>query len=343
MGGEQRASRVGQSSLERIQDLDRQLSEIAWPLQRLKQPGLLAERKKLLCKARLDVKSLESRIATLNRRIAESASWFVVRCSSQDKLLSAERRHLNDQLEELVQGLEDIGVGPDEDELPEAEVAAVMQSLEAVPQGSTIWNTIVDLVNRRSTRHTGHYGYRMTVKHLWRVASKSCLNELEAIAAPLGRPTQLFHGTSVENAAKIVKNGFQVPRRHLHGGMFGKGIYFAETPLKSVNYARREGWLSRAAGWLFSEKKSAGGLQMLLCDVYLGRSRTLRFGGAWPYFNPEKDLKAGFFSRSLGLGDYNSLTVQGGLFGAVWVTEYIVYEHFQALPRYLIEFERTRK
>lgn len=78
---------------------------------------------------------------------------------------------------------------------------------------------------------------------------------------------------------------------------------------------------------------------MLLCDVYLGRSMTVR--SAKPCLNPEVDLKGGAVSEAFGLGNYNSIYVPGGffLFAAVSVSEYVVYEPHQAIPKYLIEFE----
>ena len=46
---------------------------------------------------------------------------------------------------------------------------------------------------------------------------------------------RLFHGTSKDAAHAIVADGFRLPT---HGGMFGAGIYFADTPLKSLQCAR---------------------------------------------------------------------------------------------------------
>lgn len=86
--------------------------------------------------------------------------------------------------------------------------------------------------------------------------------------------------------------------------------------------------------------------QLLLCDVYLGRSKTLRH--AAPTFNPAEDLKPSWWEQRLQAfgfmaeGDYDSAFVPGGWFGAVNVAEYVVYQAFQGVPKYVIEFEYGR-
>lgn len=44
----------------------------------------------------------------------------------------------------------------------------------------------------------------------------------------------LFHGTKKQNIIPILNNGFKLP---LHGGMFGKGCYFANVSIKSQGYS----------------------------------------------------------------------------------------------------------
>merc|ERR1712110_1125479 len=78
---------------------------------------------------------------------------------------------------------------------------------------------------------------------------------------------QLFHGTPRGNAMSIIASGFKLPNRP---GMFGKGVYFAGTPLKSFQYTARHG-------------------TMLLCDVELGNSMTAR--SAKTDLEPERDLQ----------------------------------------------------
>merc|ERR1712048_171599 len=174
------------------------------------------------------------------------------------------------------------------------------------------------------------------------------MGQQESQAAHLGAPTKLFHGTSMENALKIVKSGFQLPTKK---GMFGRGVYFADTPLKSATFSpenvdlreriqRLAGSVQEkgfAEGLLHWAKGRKRGGQMLLCDVYLGKAKTLR--RSCRDFDPDADLKGGFFRELTGLGDYNSAYAPAGWFAAVNVPEYIVYQAHQGIPKYLIEFQ----
>merc|ERR1712056_10284 len=103
----------------------------------------------------------------------------------------------------------------------------------------------------------------------------------EEKAMNLGSPTPLFHGTSPESAHAILQNGFRLPA---HAGMFGRGVYLAENPLKAGKYAgRQEGqpW------WNFVGDDASGDwFHMLLCDVYLGKTKTVRH--ARPDMSPSK-------------------------------------------------------
>merc|ERR1719412_1902660 len=66
---------------------------------------------------------------------------------------------------------------------------------------------------------------------------------------------RLYHGTSAAAAKEIIAEGFQLPTG---AGMFGRGIYFADTPLKSWQYSSKTGW-----DWI------------LVCDVILGRQKQM--------------------------------------------------------------------
>lgn len=207
-----------------------------------------------------------------------------------------------------------------------------------------VWVGIENMINERSKAYTSKYKFNLRVKKLWRVRMCGSLQQQEAEAKLFGEPTQLFHGTSMENALKIAKSGFQIPTKK---GMFGRGVYFADTPLKSANFAPENLYLidhvqrfakkglQRGLYDMIKGRREVG--QMLLCDVYLGRTKTLR--RACNNFDPEIDLKGGWFRELVGLGDYNSACAPGGWFGAVNVPEYIVYQPHQGVPKYLIEFE----
>jgi len=99
------------------------------------------------------------------------------------------------------------------------------------------------------------------------------------------------------------------------------------------------GWVK---GWKKGRRKKGG--RLLLCDVYLGTSKTLRRSAN--KLDPAKDLKPSWPLQQLrdlgvpGISDYNSVYVPGGKwFCAVNVSEYVVYQAYQGLPRFLVKFE----
>lgn len=150
---------------------------------------------------------------------------------------------------------------------------------------------------------------------------------------------ELFYGASLEDACQITREGFQIPRT---AGRFGRGISFAPCPLKAASLSPEQSWVS----WvpfadrviqrtLAAFKKEKG--HMLLSDVYLGNTKTVRT--TWAGLNPTEDLKGGWLRDKLGLGDYNSVYAPAWFFGTVNVSEYVVYKQQQGLPRYLLEFE----
>ena len=67
-----------------------------------------------------------------------------------------------------------------------------------------------------------------------RVRYEACAEKQRRKGKPL-EPQRLFHGTSRMSAQEIGRDGFALPRS---GGMFGRGIYFTDCPLKSLEYTR---------------------------------------------------------------------------------------------------------
>jgi len=98
--------------------------------------------------------------------------------------------------------------------------------------------------------------------------------------------------------------------------MFGKGVYFANCPLKSWQYCFVPGL-------------------MLVCNVELGHSRLTH--GAWSSINPDRDLKRGWWGRIFGRQDYDSITASDGPIGCVRVPEFVVYRPEQAAPVYVLK------
>jgi hypothetical protein len=203
--------------------------------------------------------------------------------------------------------------------------------LQEIQRDSPEWGDVENLVRRRNETYAGKYKFGIKVKRLWRVRQNAYMKECEERSSRLGKPMQLFHGTPA--AQSIIDNGFRLPER---AGMFGKGLYFACCPLKSVGYTRK-GW---NAIWEFAFGDALiGSKQMLLCDVYLGKTCKRFF--SWSKIDPAKDLQCSSLCKCFGGRDYNSVTAATGLFGCVRVPEYIVYDAHQAIPRYLVEFEKV--
>eukprot|EP00931_Biecheleriopsis_adriatica_P019372 TRINITY_DN13215_c0_g1_i3.p1 TRINITY_DN13215_c0_g1~~TRINITY_DN13215_c0_g1_i3.p1 ORF type:complete len:340 (-),score=66.09 TRINITY_DN13215_c0_g1_i3:69-1088(-) len=200
------------------------------------------------------------------------------------------------------------------------------------------WSSIVDLLQASSMENIARYRYSLRLTKLWKVRPSSILQEHASEGAKLGKPTQLFFGASLSDAEGIALEGFKLPET---AGIFGRGIYLAPCPLKAASFSPEDSWLPLARRvitrpWATFKKESG---HMLLCDVHLGKTMTLRSKNC--DFNPAEDLKAGWLRDNLGLGDYDSVYAPGGFFGAVSVAEYVVYRVQQALPRYLLEFEHV--
>lgn len=111
---------------------------------------------------------------------------------------------------------------------------------------------------------------------------------------------RLYHGTSAFAVRQVIEDGFRLPRS---AGMFGKGVYFADVPLKSWKYS--------TIGF------------MLVCDVALGREK-----------------RCGHADSSLTLSTLGEFDSAQGLArdqgGALRNPEWVVYRHRQAIPRLLL-------
>lgn len=234
--------------------------------------------------------------------------------------------------------------------------------LEEIQVGDVEWNDVEELIRHRSRNYHAKYKHAMVVKRLWRVRPSELFtkNEEQAKQTYGGNAMRLFHGTSPESAQQILLGGFQLPN---HKGMFGKGIYFAKTPLKSTGYAKKAGvgykaW-QRASNWLFSEAFGPRGDEkiMLVCDVYLGRTK--RVSQAKPSLTAASDIRPGFLD---GLccrrKRYDSVYAPGPPHAcvrspclacfcccclactyAVNVSEWVVFDPIQGVPRFAIEFD----
>lgn len=258
------------------------------------------------------------------------------------------------------------GSSPSVGDENEARANAVAAQVEEVFQEEEEWKMLMYLLKeRRSKKHLRHYRKDMWVKRLFRIKPNDLLEGYreEAARQNLGKPELLFHGTTPSNAERIVLAGFEMPTTP---GMFGRGVYFAKDPLKSIGYARlgaRSSGIAKTlssqsvespaqtpdpSSWFgltsifqsfFGRERPESVQHMLLCDVYLGHQRTLR--RARPNFDPNKGLKRWEVTKVVGAQDYNSVRAPGGTLGCVKVTEYVIYQECQAIPRFLIEFDQV--
>eukprot|EP00933_Yihiella_yeosuensis_P084684 TRINITY_DN99299_c0_g1_i1.p1 TRINITY_DN99299_c0_g1~~TRINITY_DN99299_c0_g1_i1.p1 ORF type:complete len:384 (-),score=53.53 TRINITY_DN99299_c0_g1_i1:47-1198(-) len=215
----------------------------------------------------------------------------------------------------------------------------VPPGLEELTKDDPAWSSMVDLLQKASMENITYYRYTLRLKRLWRIRPSRILQQYESeVAATLGKPTQLFYGTSFPEAEKIAQDGFVLPET---AGTFGRGVYFASCPLKSASSAPEDSWLPLAKRivtrpWAALNKENG---HILLCDVYLGKYMTVR--SKQHDLNPESDLRGGWFRDNLGLGDYDSVYAPGGtwLLNAVSVSEYVIYKVKQGIPRLLLEFD----
>ena len=131
-----------------------------------------------------------------------------------------------------------------------------------------------------------------------------------------GHHTDLkFHGTGDAGNENIPKNGFRLPGPPppgKQGGMYGQGIYFATDSSKSAQAIYTKG----------SNK-------LLLCDVLLGKSKTVL--RAAPDLNYETLRKEKFDSVFAPRGTKGT--------GGVANDEFVIFDPDQALPKYIIHYK----
>eukprot|EP00930_Biecheleria_cincta_P057794 TRINITY_DN43669_c0_g1_i1.p1 TRINITY_DN43669_c0_g1~~TRINITY_DN43669_c0_g1_i1.p1 ORF type:complete len:348 (-),score=45.82 TRINITY_DN43669_c0_g1_i1:100-1143(-) len=180
-------------------------------------------------------------------------------------------------------------------------------SWEGVRQADADTRTIaIENFLRANQRHQHQYPVQLAVLDVYSLDNPHLEENFRGVVADLTARddpniNQLYHGTSAFAVRQVVETGFELPQ---HPGMFGKGVYFADTPLKSWQYS--------TIGF------------MLVCDVALGRERQALSG-----------------DRSLALetlgGEYDSVsgktTAEGG---TLRLPEWVVYRPAQAVPRLLL-------
>jgi hypothetical protein len=239
------------------------------------------------------------------------------------------------------------------------------QRLSPVRKDTEEWSDMASLIAARSwDYHETYDELEIVVQKLYRVlrTPEESLDQRRA-DTQYGDPSLLFHGSTLEGAEDLAQGGFSLP---VKTGAFGKGIYFGRCPLKAANYQTEEAsmrWkLRQQMGEKFFGRDHLTGEHqvMLLCDVYLGRKLTERNRCALPFY---KDMES---AESLmpatcdlvtgphrcvawwasGCARFDSLHAPGGgspCCNVVPVSEFVVYDIKQVLPKYLIEFDLRRR
>ena len=96
-------------------------------------------------------------------------------------------------------------------------------------------------VDKACARQRRKYSFGIELVRAYELSQPQLRVRYEAFAEKQRRkgkplePQRLFHGTSRMSAQEIGQDGFELPRS---GGMFGRGIYFTDCPLKSLEYTR---------------------------------------------------------------------------------------------------------
>lgn len=168
----------------------------------------------------------------------------------------------------------------------------------------------------RDTRKDQHVCSHLDVKRAFVVDIATMTQAFDAKGKPIGKVTQLWHGTRTANLLSIMKGGLVIPpanASHCSGRMFGNGVYFANASTKSLNYSY--GYWNTSDG-----RGRSDNCFMFLADVAMGKSYTPKGSGG----------------RSLPSG-YDSIWAKAGVSG-VMNDEIIVPHTHQCNLVYLLEF-----
>jgi hypothetical protein len=128
---------------------------------------------------------------------------------------------------------------------------------------------------------------------------------------------QLYHGTPKQSSKGIVEKGFRLPSK---AGMFGKGIYFADCPLKSWGYTDGAMWVKNGL--------------ILMCRVNLGKSKHEKAARN----DLERAPRRTFGQWLRGEGRYESVVGDDkNSGGALRLPEFIVYDPGRIKIEYICE------
>merc|ERR1712048_1761 len=127
----------------------------------------------------------------------------------------------------------------------------------------------------------------------------------------------MFHGTKPEAADSIAQNHFSLAFA-CKTGLFGAGLYFAESSSKSDEYVKSD---------------SEGRFPVVLCRVALGRINYV------PHLDPTKDPGREKLESSCLSGEYHSVLGDRKKAKGTY-REFVVYDHFQVYPHFIVWYKR---
>jgi len=169
------------------------------------------------------------------------------------------------------------------------------------------------------------YDFKLQVLRIYKV------NRPEDQTAPPLFPgtgaVQLFHGTSWEAGKAIVCDGYRLPA---HAGMFGKGIYFADCPLKSWRYCFPTKQLSKT----LPSATGRGGC-IIMSWVELGKIREERSARTDLDGSRKRGWRGWFSGDRHAYDSVRGVETEAG--GSVRVPEYVIYNPKQARVAYIFE------
>jgi len=128
----------------------------------------------------------------------------------------------------------------------------------------------------------------------------------------------MFHGTKPEAADSIAANHFDMAFA-CKTGLFGAGLYFAESSSKSDEYCQGDG-----RGWF----------PMIFCRVALGRINYC------PHVDPVKDPGRDKLESSCIGGEYHSVLGDRKKARGTY-REFVVYDHYQVYPHFIVWYSRV--
>ena len=167
----------------------------------------------------------------------------------------------------------------------------------------------------RKTHQSRHACGHLQVDSIFDIDHHGMSKDFEAKGRKMSNVWDLWHGTRVGNILSILSKGMIIPpsnQSHCTGRMFSDGLYFSDQSTKSLNYAY---------GY-WGGGSSDNSCYMFLVEVAMGKF----------------DVPRGPTSRKPAAG-YDSYFAKANQSG-VMNNEMIVFNTYQARPKYLIKFSK---